>query len=251
MMRRTAPQANWAGQCLIRGNANTGMTKWAGEHSQYLKTSPGNHTFGFEHDGVSSAYGTGFKEVQLPFLARFRYNVTEAGACPLALRHPSRHKYVHWMEVSRMRKFWQEHGEHEPWNMILIAWVILVYTALHCYRYAVYHNQHSFYAMTAMPAKNSVQMRRYEQYHPMDKPSFRYYQSVPEVWSYAPQRDMYKMGIIANDPYQAACEANGQTANLVAESGEKKFNSETGPVAALRGQWQHKYEAWKDQGKKH
>jgi len=253
MMRRTATRAFWHDACLVRSRANTGMENFYGTPTQFLMPAPGNHVFGFEHDGVSSGYGQGFNETKFNFLTRFRWNTTPLGACPLYLRHPSRHKYVHWMYVSRMGKFWQEHGELEPWNMLLIGWIIIIYTVWHCYRYMLYHPHHSTYALTSMPTKNSIQMRRHEQYHPMDKPVFRYYQSVPEVWSNSPMRDIYAMGILANDPYQAACEANGQKDNLVAPFGEKKFTPATGPVAAVQNGegWYPKYEQWKNVGKHH
>ena len=209
-MRRTTARLVWSDACLVPGRGEPYRDRFQKSQAPYyIKPAHGNPWIGLEYDGKGLDYGTGYVWKKMPFLSRFRHNISLAGECPLYLRHPSRHKYVHWMYVSRMGKFWQEHGELEPWNMLLIGWIIIIYTVWHCYRYFLYHPHHSTYALTSMPTKNSIQMRRHEQYHPMDKPVFRYYQSTPDFYWYSPMRDMINLDMIANCPYIELLKSKG------------------------------------------
>ena len=157
---------------------------------------------GLEYDGKGLDYQVGFVWKKMPFLTRFRHNISNPGECPLEMRHPSPYKYVHWMEVSRMRKLMTElHGE-EAKNFYWLCLAVWWFTVWHCYRYAMYHRDHTLYGLTSMPTKNSLTMRRAEAYHPMDKPVFRYYQMAPELYFYHPHRDWINMDVVANDPFK-------------------------------------------------
>lgn len=228
--------------------ANRGIEQ---ERPYYMKQAPGNWFVGMEHDGATTGYHQGFSAKPLPFLTRFRYNVTEFGACPLEHRHPSYYKYVHWMECSRMRKLMTELHCEEAKNFYWMCVAVCWFTAWHCYRYAMYHRDHSLYGLTSMPTKNSLTMRRGEAYHPMDKPVFRYYQMCPELYFYSPHRDWVNMEVVANNPFYEQCKANGQYENLKREGGEPKAWASTGlgPVASLTPNWHHKWTAWADIGK--
>ena len=206
---------------------------------------------GLEYDGKGLDYQVGFVWKKMPFLTRFRHNISNPGECPLEMRHPSPYKYVHWMEVSRMRKLMTElHGE-EAKNFYWLCLAVWWFTVWHCYRYAMYHRDHTLYGLTSMPTKNSLTMRRAEAYHPMDKPVFRYYQMAPELYFFHPRRDQYNMGVIANDPFEAHCKEVGQLENLKREGAEAKAWSRTGegPVASLTPNWHHQWARWADIGK--
>jgi hypothetical protein len=73
----------------------------------------------------------------------------------------------------------------------------------------------TLYNVAMYPTKKHIQQGRYNDYHPMDKPVFRWTQRNSEFYSYDIYREMIDMGVIANDPFVLHMQSIGKGKDLL------------------------------------
>jgi hypothetical protein len=190
---------------LIHGG---GEAIFFAKQSRYLAHVPANPTFGCVHDGVSVEYMQGFTEKPMHWLYRFRHNTNPRGATPLYLRNPG-DKVKHWLEISNFKKFMTQVNQEDAYPHVLTALFCFVFSAWQISRYLLYHPDMTLYNVAMYPTKTYIEQGRYNAYHPMDKPSFRWTQRNSEFYSYDIYREMIDMGVIANDPFIEDVKARG------------------------------------------
>jgi len=192
-----------------------GKPTWYVQQPYFLKHSPMNPAFGSVHDGTSTDFGKGFMVRKIHWLYRFRFNTAPLGSVPLNLVNPGG-KFKHWLEITSYKKFYAQCITYDARPHMLFVGIVVAYTLWQSYRYWVWHPDISMYILTMGPLKHFVTFGRWDDYHPMDKPTFRYFQRGTEFYGYDPYRAMIQNGWLANDPFVARMEALGKHEDLIA-----------------------------------
>lgn len=185
------------------------------DHPYFLQTVSMNPYVGTVHDGVSTNYGEGFSSKPIPFLYRFRFNILPQGQTTGFYCRNPQGKFVHWLEVSTIEKVRIRAVSEEALPIIWLMTLTVLFTAYHLGRLAFFHPDLTLYNLAIFTTKPWVTQMRFSKAHPMDQPIFRYVTRVPELGMEDPIRDMYAIGVIANDPYQHFLKSIGKEHELL------------------------------------
>lgn len=188
-------------RACVRIGGGGGNLEHAVEHPYFLKKMPGNPYIGAQHDSKSTEYNKGFVSKPMHWLYRFRYNSLPVGMPTGFFCRNPQGKNVHWLEVSTIEKMRVQMMGEEAFAPGFVSAATVIFTIYHCYRYTMYHPDLTLYNMALWTSKPFVTMYRNSQKHRMDQPSFRYVDRAPEFYAYDPIRELYGMGLAANDPF--------------------------------------------------
>lgn len=185
------------------------------DHGYYLKPMNFNPYLGTAHDGTSKGYNQGFVKKHMHWLYRFRYNYLPLGKCTGF--HPVNKlgKHVHYLEVSTIEKMRVQImcEETRPLlHLFTIQSIYMTWAAWKCMHYSpdlTYHN------VVLWPMKSQVQQFRFTKKMRIDDPSYRYMVRSPEFFIEDPLRDLYALGVAANDPFLEYCKSKGVEKDLL------------------------------------
>ncbi|GET91850.1 hypothetical protein, unknown function [Leishmania tarentolae] len=178
-------------------------------HGYYLKPMTGNPYLCTQHDGVTTAYQQGFAPKDFNWLYRFRYNLLPQGMSGGFFSRNPYGRYVHWLEVSTIEKMRLQMFTMESVPCSVVSLILLVFTMWHSYRLAFLHPDITLYNLGLWSTKPWVQQQRFNKKKELDQDVYRWMTRVPEVMMDDPIREMYKMGITANDPVYAMAKEQG------------------------------------------
>lgn len=184
------------------------------EHPYFLKKMPSNPYLGTVHDGKSTAYGTGFTSKPMNWVYRFRYNSLPTGIPTGFYNRNPGGKSVHWLEVSTIEKVRIQLAGEEAFGPNLLCGAVVVFTLYHAARYFMYHPDISWYNFALWTSKPFTTMYRGSYKHEMNQPTFRYMQRAPEFYATDSIRDLYQLGVCANDPFLERVKAAGREDEL-------------------------------------
>ena len=191
----------------------------------YLKKVPGNPFLGCVHDGSSTGYMEGFSLKKIHWLYRWRHNHWPGKSVGRWSRNVHG-KDVHWLEVSSIEKFRLRCTDEESTGMAFIFWVTVAYTIYHCFRLLYYHPDLTMYNVALYTSKPWIMPFRANAKHVLAQPILRYHQRVPEFYCDDPIRQMYQLGMFANDPVMERAKLANKVHLLTAPraSGANIFN---------------------------
>lgn len=197
------------------------------EHAKYLKPVSMNPFIGTVHDGVTTEYEGGFSSTNMPFLYRFRHNLLPQGMARGFYARNIAGKHVHWLEVSTIEKFRVRVVGDDAFPPMVVTMIVILFTAYHLYRYAVYHPDLTLYNLGVWTSKPWIQQMRFATKHPLDKPVFKFVQRVPSDYYQMedPVRIFYKEGRIANDPWFEFVKSKGKENELYLKGFEKGWGT--------------------------
>ncbi|AIO01404.1 hypothetical protein LPMP_331120 [Leishmania panamensis] len=178
-------------------------------HGYYLKPMTGNPYLCTQHDGVTTAYQQGFSPKDVHWLYRFRYNLLPQGMSGGFFTRNPYGRYVHWLEVSTIEKMRLQMLSLESVPCSVVSIFVVLFTAWHLYRLAFLHPDITLYNLGLWPTKPWLQQQRFNKKKELDQEVYRWVYRVPELMMNDPIRDMYKMGIAANDPVLAIAKEQG------------------------------------------
>jgi hypothetical protein len=198
----------------VRIGGGGGAVKQLVDQPYFLKPMPGNPYMGAVHDGTSTGYNEGFSHKPMNWLYRWRHNSQPIGiARGLYNRNPGG-KQVHWLEVSTIEKFRLQAVTEEALLPMFLNVFVLGVTAWQAWRYFAYHPDLSLYNVALWTTKPFCTMHRAAFKHELGQPVFKYIQRTPEMYSFDPLRELYKLGVAANDPYLERVKAAGREDEL-------------------------------------
>ena len=186
------------------------------DHGYYLKPMTLNPYIGTVHDGVSTGYNQGFSKKHIHWLQRFRYNLLPIGKTTGMYSVNVGGKHVHYLEVSTIEKMRLKMMSEEFRPMFHIMLITFAFTGWQFYRLVHHHPDLSYYNLVLWTTKPWITHLRFTKKHRMDEPIYRYIIRSPEYYIEDPQRDLYALGVIANDPYLEYCKAKGTEKDLLA-----------------------------------
>ncbi|KAK7200971.1 P27 protein [Novymonas esmeraldas] len=184
------------------------------DHGVFLKPMSGNPYFGAVHDGVSTHYLQGYSAKPIHWLYRFRYNLLPSGMSGGFFSRNPYGRYVHWLEVSTIEKIRMQLQTLESVPCTVVTMIVLAYTMWFSYRLSVLHPDITLYNLGLWPTKPWVQQQRFNKKIELDQPVYRWLHRVPEYSIGDPIRDMYKLEIMANDPYLEHVRSMGREKEL-------------------------------------
>ncbi|KAK7194702.1 hypothetical protein NESM_000389500 [Novymonas esmeraldas] len=179
------------------------------EHARFLKPMTGNPYLCAQHDGVTTAYQQGFTARPVHWLYRFRYNLLPVGMSGGFFSRNPYGRYVHWLEVSTIEKMRLQMLTLESVPCSVVTIVVLLFTLWHSYRLSVLHPDTTLYNLGLWPTKPWVQQQRFNKKKELGQEVYRWVYRAPEFMIEDPIRDMYKMGIMANDPVLVMAKEQG------------------------------------------
>lgn len=184
------------------------------EQPYFLKKMPSNPYIGAVHDGKSTGYGQGWSVKPINWVYRFRYNSQPTGIPTGFYNRNPGGKQVHWLEVSTIEKVRVQLAGEEAFGPDLLCGFCIVFTIYHTYRYYTNHPDLSFYNFVLWTSKPFTAINRASVKHNMDQPTFRYMQRPPEFYGKDIIREIYSLGIAANDPFLERVKAAGREDEL-------------------------------------
>lgn len=184
----------------------------------FLKKMPSNPYLGAVHDGKTTAYNEGWSVKPMNWVYRFRHNSLPTGIPTGFYNRNPGGKQVHWLEVSTIEKVRVQLAGEEAFGPDLLCGLCIVFTIYHTIRYYTYHPDLSFYNFVLWTSKPFTTMNRASVKHTYDQPTFRMMQRAPEFYAKDQIREMYKLGVVANDPFFERVKAAGREDELYMEN---------------------------------
>lgn len=182
----------------------------------YMKPISNNPFLGSVHDGSTTEFRKGFSPKPIGFLQRFRHNLIPQGfVLGSANYYNPRGKFVHWLEVSTIKKFMTRVNDEECTYPRRLSYVTFAITAYAVFNMLHYHPDLTYYNIVLWTTKPFVQQMRFNSKHRIDEPVYRVIHRSPEFYFEDPQRDFYKLEITANDPWLVYCKAKGTEKELL------------------------------------
>lgn len=185
------------------------------DHGYYLKPMSNNPYLCTTHDGVSTTYQAGFSPKHVNWLYRFRYNLLPQGMSGGFYSRNPYGRYVHWLEVSTIEKMRLQLLTMESIPCSVVSVIVLIFTAWHCYRLAFLHPDITLYNMSLWTTKPWVQQQRFNKKVEMDQEVYRWIHRTPEFMMEDPIRELYKLGVAANDPVLELAKKEGTEKDLL------------------------------------
>ncbi|KAG5494297.1 hypothetical protein GH5_02308 [Leishmania sp. Ghana 2012 LV757] len=178
-------------------------------HGYYLKPMTGNPYLCTQHDGVTTAYQQGFFPKDVNWLYRFRYNLLPMGMSGGFFSRNPYGRYVHWLEVSTIEKMRLQLLTLESVPCSVVTAIVVLFTMWHSYRLTFLHPDITLYNLGLWPTKPWLQQQRFNKKKELDQEVYRWVHRVPEFMIDDPIRDLYKLGIAANDPVLTIAKEQG------------------------------------------
>ncbi|KAG5495067.1 hypothetical protein JKF63_02120 [Porcisia hertigi] len=195
------------------------------DHGYYLKPMTGNPYLCTQHDGVSTGYLQGFFPKDVNWLYRFRYNLLPAGMSGGFFSRNPYGRYVHWLEVSTIEKMRLQMLSLESVPCSVVTVIVVLFTMWHSYRLTFLHPDITLYNLGLWSTKPWLQQQRFNKKKELDEEVYRWVCRAPELMMDDPIRDMYKLGITANDTVSAMAEAQGVKNDLTMSQAEYSSSS--------------------------
>ena len=186
------------------------------DHGYYLKPMTMNPYIGTVHDGSSTLYNQGFAKKHIHWLHRFRYNLLPCGKTTGFYSVNALGKHVHYLEVSTFEKMRLKILAEDARPMFHIVLITFGFAIYQFFRLVHTHPDLSYYNFVLWMTKPWVSQLRFTKKHRMDEPIYRMIVRCPEFYQEDPLRDLYALGVIANDPYLEYCKSKGTEKDLLA-----------------------------------
>jgi hypothetical protein len=140
------------------------------------------------------------------------------------------------MEMSTIEKVRVRVFCEDAMPMSFVMFVVLLFTAWHCYRLAFLHPDVSIYPMVIFSTKPWVEFYRASKKHTLDEHVHRFVFRCPELYGVSdPIRELYKVGAAANDPYLERVKALGKEKDLYVTTRDYKPHYPNLGVDAMKG----------------
>jgi hypothetical protein len=184
------------------------------DHGVLLKPVSCNPFLGAVHDGTSTGYMQGFAAKPIHWLYRFRHNLLPQGMSGGFFSRNPYGRYVHWLEVSTIEKMRMQLQTMESMPCSIVTTIVVIYTLWFSYRLTFLHPDITLYNLGLWPTKPWVQQQRFNKKIDIDQPVYRWVHRVPEFMAADPIRELYKLDVMANDPYLEYVRGMGRVEEL-------------------------------------
>ncbi|CAJ1028628.1 hypothetical protein, conserved [Leishmania lindenbergi] len=192
------------------------------DHGVYLKPMSLNPFLGTVHDGTSTGYFQGFSAKPIHWLYRFRYNLLPQGMSGGFFSRNPYGRFVHWLEVSTIEKIRLQLQTVESMPVSVMTAIVVLYSLWFSYRLTFLHPDITLYNLVLWSTKPWVQQQRFNKKINIDQQVYRWVHRVPEFNSNDPIREIYKLGVGANDPYLDHVRGMGREKELILYEHERR-----------------------------
>lgn len=203
-----------AARATVRCSGGGASMSHVVEQPYFLKKMPSNPFIGAVHDGKTTSYLQGYSVKPMHWLYRFRYNTLPTGIPTGFYNRNPAGKQVHWLEVSTIEKVRVQLTGEEAFGPTLLCSLVILFTIFHSCRYYLYHPDISFYNFALFTSKPFTVINRSSNKYTINQPTFRFMQRAPEFYATDIMRDLYKLGVAANDPFLVRVKAAGREDEL-------------------------------------
>lgn len=193
------------------------------DHGVFVKPISHNPFISTEHNGISTGYLQGFSAKPMHWLYRFRYNFLPQGfATGFFSRNPYG-RYVHWLEVSTIEKMRLQVTSLEGLPATVVTTIVVGFTIWYLYRLAFLHPDITLYNIGLWTTKPWISAQRFNKKQEIDQPVYRWIHRAPEYYITDPYRELVKLGVAANDTWEAHARSAGREDELLTGPHDKNW----------------------------